>query len=139
MREIVEDCINDMGREVVTCCFGLLKKKVFEFIVTEKSLPKLIEFCRLSQIDRYDFVDDLKDEMIEVILKNENLEDDIFDNLQIDKELLSIAYLVSCLNEEDKKTVLFNMTNKYPSLFAKIYSKVGKDVTELALLCLNQL
>ena len=107
--EDIKNKINELKVE-------LIDEYAFYILTQEGGLPEQIRICKNLKLNRYELIDSLKDIMIGVILESElHLKDKELDE-QLDKdiELISVEYLASKLDIQNKKIVLFNMSEEYP-------------------------
>lgn len=96
---------------------------VFEVLTAEEHLQLMIKVCKKHGIDRWQLIDDIKDELIQILSQDRFLR-----NLNIEKlvnrdpELIPIGELVKYVKLVDKKIVLFNIFTKYPELVEALKS-----------------
>lgn len=116
--EDIKNKINELKVE-------LIDEYAFYILTQEGGLPEQIRICKNLKLNRYELIDSLKDIMIGVILESElHLKDKELDE-QLDKdiELISVEYLASKLDIQNKKIVLFNMSEEYPCFMKALGEK----------------
>ena len=116
--EDIKNKINELKVE-------LIDEYAFYILTQEGGLPEQIRICKNLKLNRYELIDSLKDIMIGVILESElHLKDKELDE-QLDKDidLISVEYLASKLDIQNKKIVLFNMSEEYPCFMKALGEK----------------
>ena len=116
--EDIKNKINELKVE-------LIDEYAFYILTQEGGLPEQIRICKNLKLNRYELIDSLKDIMIGIILESElHLKDKELDE-QLDKdiELISVEYLASKLDIQNKKIVLFNMSEEYPCFMKALGEK----------------
>lgn len=105
----------------------LVDEIAFDLLTLEEFIPQLISMCGLSKTSRYDLIDDIKEGMVEVLFDSEIYDRDksLRELLEKDVELIQIEQLVSRMNHENKKLILFNISKKYPNLMKIIGSRAN--------------
>lgn len=133
----MEDEILKIEMAVLCGKNNLIDIIAFNYLTSEKKLPFIIKTCSKVAVDRYKFVDSLKEQMLTSIIEDVEFENntDLSDELDKDLDLIPVDFLVSHTKKENKRTILFNLCSIYPEVMEIILKQVEFEVNRLIVNC----
>lgn len=129
-KEFIEECKSEFNIFSNNVKNAIIDTLMFGYLVDEDKIPALIRICNQNNVERFDLIDSIKDEMVEVLLEVEQPAK-VEEVLEREVEMIPVDFLVSRIRLENKRLILLNIFKEYPAIMKPIWSKA---VTEANLI-----